>query len=224
MRTLILLGMGKIASKCYAINPTDTNRTTRDGTWLRKYFKETRTSITECFQKFTKSGNQDLENKYDSWYSYAKYYSDPVIYSFCVLSYSNMDNFGKSLPLKVQRESGVIGMVRRNNTFINLNDDEINDDNSEDDSNCSGDASMTAAKKKRVYSQTEGAKQKRRRRAELKQEAHITPVVQQSSNEQLSEILNSENQMQALIAIIQYGDPQDKSSAMKKLKEIGKII
>jgi hypothetical protein len=104
-----------IFSRCSDLNPRDETRPLRDGGWLRTQFSLLKSTISECFGRFTNTGQQDGSefDKYDIWSRFAAQFSDVVCYSYSLLSHEAMINLGKLLPPTVARQTGILGGHKR---------------------------------------------------------------------------------------------------------------
>jgi len=98
--------MESLAAYCWELNPSDPTRCDRDGAWIRKQWRELRTTLTKIRENFKKSGNQDAENIYDEWTKFSSHFGDVYTYAIAVINWCGMDHFGKALPDDLQIDTG----------------------------------------------------------------------------------------------------------------------
>jgi hypothetical protein len=99
-------GCVAIAPKCFDLDPNNRDRPARNGTWVMKFSKEMRATISKIYTAFKQSGQQDAEDKFGEWLKFSSNYADVYTYAICLLPYGAMDQMGKALPEAQQRDSG----------------------------------------------------------------------------------------------------------------------
>ncbi len=120
-------GMERIFDRCRDLNPSDNTRPVRDGAFIRTHYKQLKSVISECFGRYTNTGQQDgsEDDKYDTWCEFAAPFPDVVCYSYALMSFETLNQFGKLMPLAVARQTGILGQKRvrvsANNTSSSTN-------------------------------------------------------------------------------------------------------
>ena len=209
-----LPSVGAIAKTCYDLNPSDSNRPIRDGSWVRDTWKNIRTELTKAGANFWRSGHQDLEQRYDSWVAYTSAQNDQIVtYAVAALPWDLLKNLGKLLPQKLQRDTGILQLGE---TFYSLN--------TSSDSPAQTEPAIEATKQ-RDYSQTPGAVKKRKLREQRRDRGSSESSLTVDDSEEsiaavLKEAAQQDLKFNALTQIVKLGDENEKAEAMKKLKEL----
>lgn len=101
--------MQGVAKLCYDLDPSLADRTIRDAAWMKNVWREMKSELSECWAKFTRSGQQDCEHKELEWIQFSGKYSNFVSYAICVLTTDHFKMLGKYLPPAMAKDSKVGG-------------------------------------------------------------------------------------------------------------------
>mmetsp|Transcript_11145 Transcript_11145/g.24759 ORF Transcript_11145/g.24759 Transcript_11145/m.24759 type:complete len:420 (-) Transcript_11145:1657-2916(-) len=189
-------GAESIVAQVWDIDPNNSARPERDEKWVQKNWKELRATLTKIFTNFTKSGEQDGQDKAGEWLKFSSNYSNVHIYAILVVPMGVMDQFGKALPAEHQRDSGRAS----DNRDLSLSPSAVNKRRQRErkaTENGSSSSSSSVASKTTKTSHSA---------------ASISEVVGAS--------MRNANQQQALASILQFGDPEARARALAALTTI----
>jgi hypothetical protein len=190
--------MTSIADNCWDLNPCFRVpiRPERNGEWIKKTWMEMRGTISKIKANYSKSGNQDGENRYDEWQKFSKTpYGDVYTYAMVVIPLGLLDELGKELPTNISRDTGP----------------------------------LIDAPTPRVYSNTLGARNKKRQRDNKKlmlsgkSSNHMSDDEDEDMNS-LSKVLKiglqAENKHKALQFLATHGTEDDRTTVLNQMRLI----
>ena len=102
-------GMEQIFDDCHDIDPTSLNRPERDAKWVRISYREIKSLITLCSERYRRSGNQEAENEYDEWIKFSRRSGhDIVTYARALFSDLELQQIGRAIRDDVSRDTGAL--------------------------------------------------------------------------------------------------------------------
>jgi hypothetical protein len=191
-------GAESIVAQVWDIDPNNSARPERDEKWVQKNWKELRATLTKIFTNFTKSGEQDGQDKAGEWLKFSSNYSNVHIYAILVVPMGVMDQFGKALPAEHQRDSGRAS----DNRDLSLSHSAVN------------------KRRQRERKATENGSSSSSSSSSVASKTTKTSHSAASISEVVGASLRNANQQQALSSILQFGDPEARARALAALTTI----
>ena len=95
-------GVEAIADRCWDLNPNDSNRPVRNGSWIEMVSKELRRTMTNVYKRYRMCGNQEAENRYTEFLKFTTNISKVYAYAYVLMPQDLLSRLSKRIDLPRQ--------------------------------------------------------------------------------------------------------------------------